>query len=186
MKTNERLIVEIPPLASGPELVTRIGDKNKTMSAPQLKHVQAHPALSTLQNSTQLTHSSDVMSTTSMTLLNHWAKFAERIDGQLNLLVNEPKLESVFLKLYIQESDRSWQSGRASFGKWKICIDITLHMGFNEICFQALEFECRQFSGITYNLSHSTTNFGFVETKRNEMFVFPILRWEKIFCIHKF
>ena len=41
MKTNERLIVEIPPLASGPELVTRIGDKNKTMSAPQLKHVQA-------------------------------------------------------------------------------------------------------------------------------------------------
>ena len=37
-----------------------------------------------------------------------------------------------------------------------------------------------------HNLSHSTTEFGFVETQRNEIFVFPILRWEKIFCIHKF
>ena len=74
-----------------------------------------------------------------------------------------------------------WESG-GSFGKWKICIDITIHMGFNEICFQALEFE---FSGILQNLSHSTTDFGYVETQRNEMFIFPILRWEKIFGIHK-
>ena len=57
--------------------------------------------------------------------------------------------------------------------KMKICIDITIHMGFNEICFQALEFE---FSGILQNLSHSTTDFGYVETQRNEMFIFPILR----------
>ena len=77
MKTNEGLIVEIPPLALGPELVTRISDKNKTMSAPQLKHAQAHPST---QHSAQLTHSSDVMSTKPMTLLNYWAKFAEKID----------------------------------------------------------------------------------------------------------
>ena len=51
------------------------------------------------------------MSTTSMTVLNHWERFAEKIYGQLTLLVNEPKLESVFLHsdafLRQQVADRS-------------------------------------------------------------------------------
>ena len=67
------------------------------------------------------------------------------MDSQLTLLVNEPKLKRVFSAVYTGPRQLAvWESG-GSFGKWKICIDITLHMGFNEICFQALEFE---FSGI--------------------------------------
>ena len=97
------------------------------------------------RHSAQLTHSSGVMSTMPMTLLNHWAKFAEIMDSQLTLLVNEPTLGRVFSAVYTGPRQLAvWESG-GSFGKWKICIDITLHMGFNEICFQALEFE---FSGI--------------------------------------
>lgn len=46
-----------------------------------------------------------------MTVLNHWERFAEKIYGQLTLLVNEPKLESVFLHsdafLRQQVADRS-------------------------------------------------------------------------------